>query len=254
MIRILLIMAIIGLVLGCKKEEKKVEKDIDLKKKEIITIYYDDTPPYFYEENGALDGETFKTAKNMFKLSSIEIRLQKLSQKKQILMLKNNREKLCLLGQFKKVKFSKIGKYTKPISRDTKIVGLSQKDNTQVKSGRPITILLNNRGQKLLRKKGVSYGNFIDQKLKILSPSTVYTNKNFDEMVKNVYKRKADYILITEQEAEYFIKKFSLDDKRFKVLKFLDVVSGNNRHLLCSKKVSDETIKKLNKYINYPSE
>lgn len=74
-----------------------------------------------------------------------------------------------------------------------------------------------------------------------------YTD-NFS-MMKQIENNRADYMIISQNEFEYFEKTSSENKSKLSFKKLKDITTGNKRSLFCSKKVSQNEMDKINKSI-----
>ena len=65
-------------------------------------------------------------------------------------------------------------------------------------------------------------------------------------MLRKIYHGRNDYLFISLEEADALIEFSGLPKKDFKYITFSDMPAGEKRYILCSQKVSDEIIDKMN--------
>jgi len=61
---------------------------------------------------------------------------------------------------------------------------------------------------------------------------------------------RADYTLITEEEASDLLARPEVGGDRFKIVRFSDMPAGGKRYIICSKKVSEEEMARLDAAIH----
>ena len=65
-------------------------------------------------------------------------------------------------------------------------------------------------------------------------------------MLKMVHARRAAYFLIAPEEAAGLIELSDFSQDEFKIVRFTDIPSGEQRYILCSLQVEDAIIGQLN--------
>jgi hypothetical protein len=109
--------------------------------------------------------------------------------------------------------------------------------------------ILNKKNIKLLIKDGFSYGKYLDNNIAKYQPTTISsltTNHNMLNMIKN---KRADYMLISYEEAYNLFQTDITLEKNMKIRYLTDIPKGNKRYLMCSQKVPDSFINKINKFL-----
>ena len=215
-----------------------------------IKILYHERPPYVVtDSNGVVSGITANVVNKAFQNAKIAHFWQKIPSKRQIMILKKNKGKNCLVGWFKNSNREKFAKFTKSIHQDESIVGLSLFSNTKINSGQTIEKVFQNKDLTLLIKSGYSYGLFIDNLIKKYNPNHDEVTVENINMLRMINLARVDYFFTTKEEMKSLIKSagYSLHDYKF--IEFSNMPLGNKRYILCNLKVEDETMDKLNAWI-----
>lgn len=224
----------------------------------LITLHYNERPPYLVTTNDGVSGLTGDPTITIFEKSHIPFRWEQTPSKRQIYVLQQNKGRDCLVGWFKNAEREKFAKYTLPIYRDKPQVALARADNMMLPASSSVREVFTNSQLVLLVKDGYSYGDFLDGKIKQYNPIRTVTTDENSEMLKMVYARRADYFLIAPEEADGLIKSSNYDIQDFKLVHFTDITNGEYRYILCSMKVEDTIIDRINsairEYITLPSE
>ncbi|WP_348524542.1 hypothetical protein [Pigmentibacter sp. JX0631] len=141
------------------------------------------------------------------------------------------------------------------------MVLVTLKNSEIVNKARTLEDVLKIEDFKIQLKIGYSYGAFADHLVKKYKNYSNTTDRVADEkkiyltsdditgMLFNIVRKKADYMLINASEFEYFYKleKEFKQNLQFKL--FPDVPEGEKRYFMCSYKVGDDFMKKINKVI-----
>jgi len=218
-----------------------------LKAEDSLIIVYEERIPYVERYSNSINGLVATPVIKALQDSKIKYKLKEKPSKRHIYEIKANINKMCAIGWFKNTKREEFAKFTLPLYQDVPLGIISRKENQNILKNISIDDLLKNENLSLLTKASYSYGSFLDEKIKKYKTikREVYTNNK--KMLSMISSKRADYLFISEEEA-----KILLNDKTMNSLKFFKVKNipkGNKRYLICSKNVSDKTIKLINKYI-----
>jgi uncharacterized protein (TIGR02285 family) len=216
-----------------------------------ITVHYNERPPYLKSmPDGSPGGLTGTPAVEAFKKAGIAVSWAKTPTSRQLDLLEKNEGKDCAVGWFKNPKRESFAKFTKAIYRDKPWVAVAN-SGFAIKPGAKLEELLSDKKTRLLVKDGFSYGSFIDGLLARTKPTTTKTTGESPQMVQMIKADRADLMLASQEEAAFFIESAGLSAKEMKTVSFPDVPEGEKRYIMCSKKVGDDVIAKLNKAINF---
>jgi len=212
----------------------------------VITLHYNERPPYLVSANGDVAGLTGSPATMAFEKANIPFNWKQTPSKRQMYLLQQNQGQDCLVGWFKNPEREKYAKYTRPVYRDVPQIALARADNNRINSVDTVDALFSDTGLTMLVKDGYSYGEFLDQKITEYSPTREMTTVENSGMLKMVQAKRADYFFIAPEEAEGLIESsdFSMDD--FKFVRLQDIPYGENRYILCSLQVDNSVIDRLN--------
>jgi uncharacterized protein (TIGR02285 family) len=205
--------------------------------------------PYIEKDEGRLIGYTGSVASKAFKQANISVKLSSIPEKRQLKEIKDNKIKTCGIGWFKNDERLKFARYTNPIYQDNSVSAITSVKNTTIQTNYPVAKTLKNKDLKLLVKSGYSYGVFLDKKIANLAENIKESYQDNLKMLKLIRFQRADYLFISKEEAIGIIKQSDYKLNDFKFINFTDAPEGNKRYIICSKKVSVETIEKLNKFL-----
>jgi len=212
-----------------------------------ILVLYNDRAPYMVTgPGGDISGLTADPAKFAFTKSGIPHHFESAPTKRQMEAIEASEAKVCIIGWFKNPEREKIGKFTDALYKDKATVAIAKADNTKIDSGKTVDAVLSDKNLTVLVKEGFSYGAFIDDKIKQLSPKREDTLLENVGMLKMILAGRADYMFIAPEEAEVLMKSADFKAGDFKLVTFTNMPEGGNRYLLCSRLVPDADIQKLN--------
>jgi uncharacterized protein (TIGR02285 family) len=158
----------------------------------------------------------------------------------------SNQEKACLVGWYRKPEREMIGKFSKAFYFGRQMIVVSLASNPYFKDKIKANELFQNRAINLLVKAGYSYGRALDQLIKQYAPQRIVaTGENVNMLSMLIYKR-ADYLLMSEDEAAELIQRSHFSTQDFQLSHFADALPEDPRHFWCTKQVSDAVISKLN--------
>lgn len=212
-----------------------------------LDIYYDPRPPYVQESKNTIEGLVATPLIKSLNNTDIKYVLKNRPSKRHLFEIKANSKEVCALGWFKNKEREEFAKYSKALYQD-KPMGIIISKAVKLKEDISLDQLLKKVDLKLLVKDSFSYGKQIDKKIQESKQKIYKVNIDNKSTVFHILRDRADYMFISYEEAIEILKNENLKDKLvFKKIKH--VPAGNKRYLMCSKKVSDEMINSINKYI-----
>ena len=214
-----------------------------------ITLHYNERPPYLLGKDGQLTGLTGSPAVAAFKAAGVPFTLQSSSSARQLALIKENKAMDCGVGWFKNEEREGFGKFTKPIYQDKPQIAMTSAKNTKVKDGVSVESILSDKSISLLVKQGYSYGKTLDAMLAKLQPKSTSVTVENVQMLQMIQAERADFMFVAPEEADGLIAAAGISPGEFRKASFSNAPNGENRYILCSKSVPDETIAKLNSAI-----
>jgi len=211
-----------------------------------ITIHYNERVPYLKTTPDGVEGLTATPAALALKKAGIPFSWKKTPAIRQMAVLKKNDSCDCLVGWFKNSDREKFAKYTHPIYQDKPQIALARFDNDNLQNMTSVDSILSNPEITLLGKDEYSYGAFLDAKIIQHKPAIFRATVENINMLKMIYYKRNDYFFIAPEEADTLIESSGISKKNFKYVTFSDMPEGEKRYILCSQKVGDEIIEKLN--------
>jgi hypothetical protein len=83
-----------------------------------------------------------------------------------------------------------------------------------------------------------------------MAPVTMRVTVENLSMIRMIHAKRADYMFISPEEAEVAIRLSSVPPRELKLITHPDMPHGEKRYLMFSLKVEDETIHRINQYID----
>lgn len=218
---------------------------------ERISLLYNERPPYqISHADGSVSGLTATPVMEAFRNAGIAFSWEKIPTNRQLSMIKENLVPVCGIGWFKNPDRLSFAKFTKAIYRDKPTIVIANASFVATEGMRLADLLAISQVQLLVKDK-YSYGPYIDELLLRLKPVLVPTTAENLGMIKMIKAGRADIMLASEEEADYFVTQAGYTLAEFKLMKFSDLPAGEKRYLMCSKNVADALIERLNKAISF---
>lgn len=213
-----------------------------------ITLLYYERPPYSSPtDSGDVQGLTATPAAKAFNKAGLSFEWARMAFTRQLELIKENVGPACSVSAFHTAERAQFAKFTKAIYQDKPFIGLTPKQFI-VPPGYTVKQVLGMKDIRLLVKEGFSYGA-MDEHIRTLKPVIISTPVEVVQMIQMLKANRADLIIVAEEEGDYLIKQAGLNAANFNVVHFSDSPAGTKRYLMCSKKVPDEVIRKLNAVI-----
>lgn len=213
---------------------------------DAVTLLYNERPPYIVRQpDGSAAGLTATIAANAFKAAGIPVRWREVPSNRQIVLIQENLGNDCAIGWFKNAEREKFAKFTMPLYRDMPTVLLANRDFA-VPPRATLRTLLARDDVRVLVKDRYSYGRYIDDLLAALKPHLVITSNENTGMVAMIKARRADFMFVAEEEANYLVSQAGAQPGDFKLVRTSDMPQGELRHLMCSKRVGDDVLARIN--------
>ena len=216
-----------------------------------LQVYYEERTPYAVtSETGQVSGLTASPTAKAFHESDIDFVWKKMPFKRQLQTIKYNKKKACGIGWFKNPEREEFAIFSEPIYQDMPSITLSKHGNALVAKHENAESLLKDKSLKLLIKDGFSYGRYIDLLIEKHNPDRVVAVGSSNlQMLQMILSGRADYLFVSEEEAEDIITSAGYSLQDFQRQRYTDMPPGNKRYIACSQRVTDEIVGRLNNVI-----
>jgi uncharacterized protein (TIGR02285 family) len=155
----------------------------------------------------------------------------------------------CTPGWYKKPDREAYAQFSLPIYQDLPLQGLSRA-NFSVPDGITAKELFLRPDLRLLLKQNFSKGAYMDSLIEHIPAQQVQkVAAEVPTLVKMIQADRADLIITTEEETDYFISQSGYQKQDFRIIKFPDVPATEKRYILCSQRVPTEIMNRLNQSI-----
>ncbi|MBR7800370.1 substrate-binding periplasmic protein [Undibacterium fentianense] len=217
---------------------------------ESLKLLYEVREPMFYRDaQGNLTGFIINRVNQASKIAGLKIDWVETPFKRQLKLVENNDEALCAVGMFKNKEREQFAKFSLSIYRDSArpSIMLAHR-NFQPDKSMDLLRTLSIPGARMLKKETASYGTVIDDAIERSRITIVSTTAESLNMAKMIAAHRADFILVPEDEALKMIA--SIEDRQnLHIFKPVGMPQGPERFLMCSAKVSDEILQRMNRAI-----
>ncbi|NGZ87261.1 transporter substrate-binding domain-containing protein [Duganella aceris] len=219
---------------------------------DAITVTYSERPPYMMAHaDGPPSGLTATPAVQAFQTAGVRTVWRNLPTNRQLMMIKDPKQRACAVGWFRVEEREGYAKYTKPIYRDKEWLVLA---NTALaaRSDATLDALLRHAETRVLVKDNYSYGAELDKLLRELHPTIAISTSPTSKMVQSISKGMVDMMFVSEEEGNYIMAHHDGEQTRnLRLLRFKDMPHGTERYIMCGKGVPDDVIARLNKAITF---
>jgi len=131
-----------------------------------------------------------------------------------------------------------------PIRSDRATVGVARRD-FQPGSTR-LADIVSNPSVRIFLKDGLTYGQEIPGILARAKSKVQIVTRDQVTLAQMVGLQRADFMFALPEEAELLIQRKALASYGLKTITFSDIKGGDTRHILCSKRVDEDTMARLN--------
>lgn len=217
---------------------------------EPLALMYYDRPPYMIDDgDGKVEGLTAAASLQAVNEAKLDYGWHKFAAKRILELVRENAILGCGVGWFKTPERERFAKFSRPVYRDKPQLAVAPK-KFMLPAETPLTKLLSNPATRILVKEGFSYGA-LDPLLDKYKPTVITTSGEVVQLVQMIKANRADITFLPEEEALYLLEQAGFRAADFNLIKFPDMPAGETRHFMCSKKVPDSVMQKLNDAIHF---
>lgn len=218
---------------------------------ERIDLHFYVRPPYMVKNADVqVGGLTADPARAAFEAAGVPFRWQQTPAKRQLVMIESGTGLDCGVGWYRTPERERFGKFTAPLYRDKPTVGIARSE-FQPRS-KTLAGTVADPATRVVMKLGLSYGQDVIDivargKAQVMTATTEQAS-----LARMVATGRADFMFSPQEEVGILRADVAGGVESLKVLTFADLHEGATRHILCSRKVSDATIDKLNAALAKP--
>lgn len=213
---------------------------------DTIILRYNERPPFQVTlPDGSLGGRLGAPTLRAFRDAGISVETRVTPAKRQTALLVANQEMSCMLGWAVTPERLVQGKFSAVIYQAQRLVGVARADAAGLQDGMPLSGALQNRDLRLLLKEGYRYSTAIGAALEQYRPPLLHTTGEAETMLRMLLLGRADYTLMSQEEAEYVIAHEKLPRRELKYVLFSDLGAPFDRRVWCTHSVPDALMVRL---------
>jgi len=216
----------------------------------VVTVLYRDKPPYSYTKDGKPAGFLIERTADVFSRAHVRATFQEMPVKRITRDIWANASAICSPTWYKLPERAAYARFSLPLHQDRPhmvLVGAHVFD--QVQSAKTLKELFAIPGLRLGKVSGVSYGAELDAMMRTTAQTVMDASVSPLGMAKMIKRKRADYMLIDEEDYQFLNQQNAVDAEDVKPMRFPDMPPGLLRYIMCSKRVSPDTMAQLNKAI-----
>ena len=217
---------------------------------EPITIRYSERQPFQY--TGAVGqpaGLLIEPTAAVFAKAGIPVTWKSEPFNRSMMRIQANSGKDCSVGWFKTAERERYARFTLPIYQDGPQMGFARADFS-LDTKLTAKALLADERTRLLLKQSFVYGQYLDQLISEMPATKLHrVSVEIPTMLMMLHVDRANLTFISEEEAEFYAAEPEFPINDFQLISLPDIPVGELRYLICSKRVPNSVIQRLNKAI-----
>jgi polar amino acid transport system substrate-binding protein len=216
-----------------------------------LLLYFHQRPPYSWlDDSSNVVGVVAEPAERALRKAGIHFSWAAMPSARQMETIKNNEEKACGVGWFKRPEREEFARFSQPIYHDRDMVIVARRADIRLRDDPSIETLFRDPDLTLLTKVGYSYGAVMDAKLAELRPRREETATDNLHMLDMIALGRADFTLMSAEEADHLLQIPGPTSNTLATYTFSGAPKGEERYLMCSKQVPQTMINAFNAALN----
>ncbi len=212
-----------------------------------ITLHYYDRRPFQYTaEDNTPAGSIVDLERLVFKNAGIPVTWAQTPVNRIMRVLQENRGLDCSAAWARTPERELFAKFTNSVVDETILVGLTRSDlnATEGSKAKDVFVL---PSAKLVLKQGLTYGDYLDSLIaNVPSNQKIFVSDDMASIARMLTFGMGNITIASLGEAQTYISLGGKKTGKLRILRFSDVPSLGPRSIICSQKVSNDVIKKLN--------
>lgn len=216
----------------------------------VVTVQYRDKPPYSYTKDGKPAGFLIERTIEIFKRANVRADFQEIPVKRIKRDIQENASAICSPSWYKLPEREVYARFSLPIHQDKPhlvLVGAHIQD--KLRSIKTLKELFAVPELRLGKVSGTSYGAELDALISTAAQTAMDSTVTPLGMAKMIKRKRADYMLIDEEDYKFLNQQNEVDAEDVKPVRFSDMPPGLMRYIMCSKSVSPDAMARLDKAI-----
>lgn len=218
---------------------------------EPLSMVFRDKPPYSYVDNGKQRGFLLERVQQILAAAQVEARYDIIPPKRIFADISANRGEICSFGWYRIPEREAYAKFSLPIHQDKPHVVLAgPRAREAIARHRTLQELMGDSSLMLGVVDGVSYGAEIDALIANFRGPVERALISPLQLARKVSAQRVDFMFIDQEDLEYLAQtNAELSSDSLRRFSYPDLPAGLKRYILCSQKVPDETMKRINQAI-----
>lgn len=212
-----------------------------------IAVQYRDKPPYSYTKDAKPAGFLLERTVEIFKRANLTAIFEEAPVKRITQNVQMNANAVCSPGWYKLPERELFALFSLPIHEDRPhlvLVGAHAMD--KARTAKSLKELFANPELKLGKVSGASYGGELDSMISATTQTVMDSTVTPLGMAKMIKFKRADYMLIDEEDYSFLNQQGEVDAADVKPLRYADMPPGLKRYIMCSKSVGADAMERIN--------
>ena len=214
-----------------------------------ISIEYRDKPPLMHTVQQQASGVLNDKTRRIFERAQLPFEFREVPLKRIVRNIQANEQKVCSPGWYKLPEREAFARFSLPIHQDRPHVVLASPTMyAAVQAHGSLKSLLADTKLRLSIVSGVSYGPELDAQIAASPQTVLQVSVTPLQLARMVLAGRADYMFLDEDDLHYFQQQGDLANDSSGI-SLNDMPAGLQRYIMCSKRVDEADIKRINQAI-----
>jgi hypothetical protein len=211
-----------------------------------LAILYAERPPFnIAKPDGSVAGLVGTPAADALRAAGIPFTWESLPTNRSLYEVQANHRRVCGLGWYLTPERAEFARFSDPITQDGPLVAVIGRSYAGPHPA-SFQALLSEGQPNFLLKAGALYTSGTTPLIDETKIRVRWTSTGWPEIVQEVAEQHYDGTLLLEEEARYYIEDSVYKPGDLIMLRFPELPHGEVRRLMCSKMVSEDTIRAIN--------
>jgi uncharacterized protein (TIGR02285 family) len=213
-----------------------------------LLMVFRDKPPYSYMDNGVAKGFLLERTRRVLVASDMEAQFREMPPKRIFFEIEKNQQAICSFGWYKIPEREKYARFSIPLHQDKPhVVLVGPRSVGAVRKHGTLKALMADAALVMAGADGVSYGPELDQMILKFAGKVDLSLQSPLQVVKKIAAQRADFMFIDQEDYNYLTQS-NADFRNDGLVRidYSDMPAGLKRYILCSQRVSDDTMQKIN--------
>ena len=213
-----------------------------------LQMVFRDKPPYSFIDNGVAKGFLLERTRRVLNLAGIAAEFLEMPPKRIFFEIEKNEQAICSFGWYKIPERERYARFSAPLHQDKPHVVLAgPRSANAVRKHGTLAALMSDPALTMAGADGVSYGPELDAIISRFAGKVDLSLQSPLQVVKKVAAKRADFMFIDQEDFNYLTES-SVDFRNDGMVRidYPDMPAGLKRYILCSQRVHENTMQKIN--------